>query len=167
MNKKKQLEDLIQILEESNINSLEISSFWGFRKIRLSKGSFLESNSNYSNMPMREKISASEPSESIKDDSIKENAKLKDAQESSGLPDSDLFIQKAPLVGTVYLSPKPEDPPFIKEGDIVKKGQKICLIEAMKIFNEIEAEEDGSVYEILVSNEDPVEFGQPIIKIKP
>jgi len=164
MNKKKQLEDLIEILEKSNIDSLEISSFWGFRKIRLSKGSKNVETNFSSSIPI---ISKKENATKDVDKSIQEGLDSQNNQELSPVSDSDLFIQKAPLVGTIYLSPKPEDPPFVKEGDIVKKGQKICLIEAMKIFNEIEVEEDGVVHEILVKNEDPVEFGQPIIKIKP
>ena len=71
----------------------------------------------------------------------------------------------APLVGTFYLSPKPEDPPFIKKGDKINIGQTICIIEAMKIFNEIESEVSGIVKEVLVENSSPVEYGQPIISI--
>ena len=163
MNKKKNLEDLIEILENSNINSLEVYSFWGFKKVRLSKGGFRVSenlNSRSSFVEPKLDSRADISSESL-DNSDRSQQILDDK-----VPD-DLLIQEAPLVGTVYLSPKPEEPPFIKVGDVIKKGQKICLIEAMKIFNEIEAEHDGTVYEILIENEDPVEFGQPIIKIKP
>ena len=162
MNKRRQIEDLIQILEESNISSLEVSSFWGFRKIKLSKEGF--SNSNYSQSDTLMKESSVSTARKIQ--SNRAEASPEENQESVNVPDLDVFTQKAPLVGTIYLSPNPEDPSFVKEGDVVKKGQKICLIEAMKIFNEIEAEQDGIVCEILVKNEDPVEFGQAIIKIK-
>ena len=73
---------------------------------------------------------------------------------------------KAPLVGTFYSSPSPESPPFIKIGDKIKKGQTICIIEAMKIFNEIESEYEGTVSEILIENGTPVEFDQDLIKLK-
>ena len=164
MSKTHQLESLIRILEKSDINSLEVSSFWGFRKIRLSKGKVSAPNYNQSNVS-----NELERPSSVTNDSnvVKQATSSQNSQESQDVIDSDLFIQKAPLVGTVYLSPKPEDPPFVSEGDYVKKGQKLCLIEAMKIFNEIEAEEDGTICEILVGNEDPVEFGQSIFKIKP
>ena len=162
MNKRRQIEDLIAILEESSIGSLEVSSFWGFRKIKLSKEGFLDSNYSRSG-PVVKENSASTARENH---SNRGEADPEGSQESVSVPDLDIFTQKAPLVGTIYLSSKPEDPPFVKEGDIVKEGQKICLIEAMKIFNEIEAEQDGMVCEILVKNEDPVEFGQAIIKIK-
>ncbi len=163
MSKKKNLENLIEILENSNINSIEVSSFWGFKKVRLSKGGFSgPENLNSSNNFVEPKLDSR---------SNFSSESLGDSDSGLQLPDDNvpdnLLVQKAPLVGTVYLSPKPDEPPFIKEGDVIKKGQKICLIEAMKIFNEIEAEHDGTVYQILIKNEDPVEFGQPIIKIKP
>ncbi len=72
----------------------------------------------------------------------------------------------SPMVGTFYSAASPEKPPFIKVGDQVKKGQTICIIEAMKLMNEIESEYDGEVVEILVKNEDMVEFGQPLFLVK-
>jgi acetyl-CoA carboxylase biotin carboxyl carrier protein len=73
----------------------------------------------------------------------------------------------APIVGTFYASPNPESGPFVKVGDRVKEGQVLCIIEAMKLMNEIEAEVAGVVTEILVRNEDPVEFGQVLMRINP
>ena len=75
--------------------------------------------------------------------------------------------QKAPLVGTFYLSPKPGEPSFINIGDKVTKGQTLCIIEAMKIFNEIESDYDGTVSEILLEDGSPVEFDQVLFSIKP
>ena len=79
----------------------------------------------------------------------------------------DLNLQevKAPLVGTYYSSAKPSDPPFINVGDKIKKGDTICIIEAMKIFNEIESDVSGVVTELCVENGNPVEFDQTILKI--
>ena len=90
-----------------------------------------------------------------------------DAGESVSPPSTNVHIQKAPLVGTVYLSPKPGEDNFISEGEKVSKGDTICIIEAMKIFNEIESEISGTVKAINVNNESPVEFGQPIFEIIP
>ena len=73
----------------------------------------------------------------------------------------------APLVGTYYIASKPDAPPFVKEGDTISKGQIICIIEAMKIFNEIEAEHNGVIKKILVSDGTPVEYGQPLMIISP
>ncbi|MDC1316072.1 acetyl-CoA carboxylase, biotin carboxyl carrier protein [Alphaproteobacteria bacterium] len=72
----------------------------------------------------------------------------------------------SPMVGIVYLTPKPGSPHFVKRGQKIKKGTTICLIEAMKTFNEIKADKDGTVLNILINNEDAVEFGQPIIELK-
>ena len=73
----------------------------------------------------------------------------------------------SPFVGTFYRSPNPESPPFVKVGDTVKKGQTVCIIEAMKLMNELEAEADGVVDAILVENGSAVEHGQPLLKIRP
>lgn len=75
-------------------------------------------------------------------------------------------IVESPLVGTFYSSASPSDDSFVKVGDTVKKGQVLGIIEAMKLMNEIESEYDGVVEAILVSNEDVVEFGQPLFRIK-
>ncbi len=75
-------------------------------------------------------------------------------------------IIKSPMVGTFYASSSPEAKPFVKVGDIVKKGQVVCIVEAMKLMNEIESEFDGEVAEICVKNEDVVEYGMPLFKLK-
>ena len=79
--------------------------------------------------------------------------------------DSDKVVV-SPLVGTFYSSSSPEAEPFVKEGDTVKKGQILGIIEAMKLMNEIESEYDGVVEAILVNNEDVVEYGQPLFRIR-
>ena len=73
---------------------------------------------------------------------------------------------KAPMVGTFYRSAGPDKPVFVKPGDKVKKGQVICIIEAMKLFNEIESEMDGTILKILVDDATPVEFDQPLFVIE-
>lgn len=77
------------------------------------------------------------------------------------------FLQKSPMVGTFYSSPGPEAPPFIEPGARVRAGQTLCIIEAMKVMNEIEAEVAGTVVEILVRNGQPVEYGEPLFRIRP
>lgn len=73
----------------------------------------------------------------------------------------------APTVGTFYSSPTPEEPVFVSVGDVVKPDTTICIIEAMKVFNQIPAEKAGQIVEVLVENGDPVEFGQPLYRIEP
>lgn len=75
-------------------------------------------------------------------------------------------VVKSPLVGTFYVAPSEDAQPFVKVGDTVKKGQTLAIVEAMKLMNEIESEFDGVVTEILVENEDNVEYGQPLFRIQ-
>lgn len=74
---------------------------------------------------------------------------------------------KSPMVGTFYRAPGPDEAPFVEVGDRIRKGQTVCIIEAMKLMNEIEAEVSGQVVEILVNNGDSVEYGQPLMRINP
>ena len=89
-------------------------------------------------------------------------------KEESAAPVADPSVKTmtCPLIGTFYTSPAPDMPPFVQVGDQVKKGQVIGIVEAMKLINEIECEFDGVIKEILVSNEQTVEFGQPLFLIK-
>ena len=75
-------------------------------------------------------------------------------------------IVKSPMVGTFYASSSPDEEPFVSVGDKVHKGQVLCIVEAMKLMNEIESEFDGEIVEICVKNEDVVEYGTPLFKIK-
>jgi acetyl-CoA carboxylase biotin carboxyl carrier protein len=76
-------------------------------------------------------------------------------------------VVTSPFVGTFYRSPSPEAPPFAEVGSAIKKGQALCIVEAMKLMNEIEAETGGTVAEIYVQNASPVEFGEPLFRIVP
>ena len=76
-------------------------------------------------------------------------------------------LVNSPFVGTFYRAPSPESPPFVEVGATVKKGQTLCIVEAMKLMNEIESETDGTVAEILAQNASPVEFGEPLFRIVP
>ena len=82
-------------------------------------------------------------------------------------PESKDHIQKSPIVGTFYECPKPGDPPFVKVGDAVEAGQILCIIESMKLMNEIESEIAGTVVAKLVENGRPVEYGEALFAIRP
>ncbi len=90
------------------------------------------------------------------------------ASAASGQADADpgLLQIKSPIVGTFYRTPGPEQPPFVQEGDTVRKDSVVCIIEAMKIMNEIRAELDGKIEKVLVESGEPVEYGQPLFLVR-
>ena len=151
------LKEIIYILENSDVNEIEVN-FWG-RKYRVSKQASVvvqESSGLVSKEATQNSIQPNpNPVES-------ENTLLSDDNES--FDDED---QLSPMPGTFYSAPTPEDEPFVSEGDVVKKGQVLCIIEAMKIMNEIESEFDGTIMKVNVNNGDPVEYNQPLFVIKP
>ena len=158
MRLKNKISSLIEILKETDIDEIEVSSLWGAQKIRVSNKKVYQVE-NKLNTSVREE-SVNENSQEIKIEKTETSA-----EDTPIINESSLSV-KAPLVGTFYSSPSPESPPFIKIGDKIKKGQTICIIEAMKIFNEIESEYEGTVSEILIENGTPVEFDQDLIKLK-
>jgi acetyl-CoA carboxylase biotin carboxyl carrier protein len=81
--------------------------------------------------------------------------------------DDRLVTVESPMVGTFYRAPAPGAKPYVSEGDIVKKGQVLCIVEAMKLMNEIEAEFEGRIVSILAENAQPVEYGEPLFLIEP
>jgi acetyl-CoA carboxylase biotin carboxyl carrier protein len=85
----------------------------------------------------------------------------------AGQPDKPGQLVTSPFVGTFYRATAPDQPPLVEAGSAVRKGQVLCIIEAMKLMNEIEAEVSGKITEILAENGQPVEFGQPLLRIEP
>ncbi|MEM1109587.1 MAG: acetyl-CoA carboxylase biotin carboxyl carrier protein [Planctomycetota bacterium] len=86
---------------------------------------------------------------------------------SDDVDDADLITIDSPMVGTFYTASNPDADAFVNDGDAVKPDTVVCIIEAMKVFNEIKAEVSGQIVEVLVKNGDAVEFGQPLYKVKP
>ena len=101
--------------------------------------------------------------ENINHYQVKKN--LPNDSEVSVKENSNMITIDSPMVGIIYITPKPSSPPFVKKGQKVKKGDTICLIEAMKTFNEIKSDKDGLIKEILAKNGEAVEFGQPLFEI--
>lgn len=87
------------------------------------------------------------------------------ASEQAKAPEKPGHVMTSPFVGTFYRTPAPDQPPFVEVGSVVKKGQVLCIVEAMKLMNEIECETSGTVKEILVEDAEPVEFDQPLLVI--
>ena len=131
---------LIKKLKNENLGSLKFSNKTISIEISNNSGSFQIAQSPISSQPR--------------------NVSNTPTNESSNMQSID-----SPMVGIIYLTPKPSSPPFVKSGQKIKKGDTICLIEAMKTFNEIKSDKDGVVKSILVKNGEAVEFGQPLFEI--
>jgi len=92
---------------------------------------------------------------------------LPKSEEDVSEPNTNYLMIKSPMIGTFYRSANPDTPPFVKEGDTIHAGTKLCIIEAMKLYNEIESEHSGRIIKILVDNVSPVEYDQPLFLIDP
>ena len=148
------LKEIIYILENSNVNEIEVSFWW--KKFRVVKSSStIMSNNTNSNIEQVQSV----PVHSTNQETSSIDEKIKSVTEGEEL--------LSPMPGTFYSAPTPDDPPFVTIGSKVVKGQTLCIIEAMKIMNEIESEIDGMVSEVLIQNSDPIEYNQPLFKIKP
>ena len=152
---KDKIKEIIYMLENSDVNEIEVR-FW-FKKIKVTKkpsmlnvdSSQLSSEKlNVQNLNQEESVNTN--IDVPKDDSSK-----------------NLIEIKSPMPGTFYSAPDPDSASFVNIGDNVNIGDTICIVEAMKIMNEIQAEESGTITEILVDNSNPVEFDQVLFKLKP
>ena len=142
------LKEIIYILENSEVNEIE-ATFWG-RRFRVVKSSSVE---------------VSSPSTPANTTSTPPSSKSEPSAEAMQLGDGENIL--APMPGTYYSASSPDAAPFVKEGDSVSEGDTLCIIEAMKIMNEIEAEQNGTITKILVENGKPVEYNQPLFAINP
>ena len=149
------LRKLIELFQNSEINEIEVeSSFWRGTRVRLSRGPTAVVAAPVSAAP-----AAPAPAEAP--------AESAPAEAPAATGDDGLHEVLSPMVGTFYRSASPEAEPFVAEGTRVDNGQTVCIIEAMKIMNEIPADIAGEIVEILVDNAQPVEYNQPILKIRP
>lgn len=156
---------LIEMLDESTVDSIEISSDKGM-KLRISKGTQQRAMAvNYApqavpapvaTAPVLPQTTAERPAGEGVAPAPKAEA-----------PKSAALEIKSPMVGTFYASPEPGAKPYVSVGDRISKGQIVCIIEAMKIMNEIESEFDGVVREVNVTDAQPVEYGQVLFRIDP
>jgi len=156
----KAIQELIKTINESGLYSLEIDS--DGTRIKMSKGPEQVIIGNASAVAQ----TAITVQEQLKPAAITEAIKEKVAEEVEVLEDENLHIVKSPIVGTFYASASPEKPNFANVGTVVKKGSVLCILEAMKLMNEIESDVDGEIVEVLVKSEEMVEYGQSLFKIR-
>lgn len=157
------IEEIVNLLDNSSISYFEYSTADGHIKIDKSLSRAQQSGKVVSNEP-----AVSSDTEAIANASsvVKEMVQEKSQSPAPNVQDEDLKIVTSPMVGTFYEAASAEKPSFVKLGDNVNKGDTLCIIEAMKLMNEIESDFTGTIAEILVKNGDMVEYGQPLFKIK-
>ena len=149
----RKLKTLIDLVEASDISVLELTE--GEEKVKISRQNNLQPATapiNYVQQPIE---AATEKLTTAKQD---DTAPKEKATESKN-------VITSPMVGTFYRAASPDSAPFIDIGSSVKKGDTLCIIEAMKILNEIDSDKEGTISKILIENGQPVEFGQPLFEI--
>ena len=146
----RKVKKLIELLEESGIDELEIRE--GEESVRISRHSKTPAQPYYAPAPVAAPVAA--PA-----------APVAAAAEAPSAPKLNGNVIKSPMVGTFYRTPAPGSPSFVEVGKTVKKGDTICIVEAMKMMNHIEAEVSGVIESILVENGQPVEYDQPLFTI--
>jgi acetyl-CoA carboxylase biotin carboxyl carrier protein len=163
----KELKELIEFLIEKDIAEFELER--GDVKVRIKRGSELAAASSSAPdarfftvhaapPPVPELGTASVPGTVAPPPAVPEKAPA---------PEEVLHIVRSPIVGTFYESPSPGSPPFVRPGDMVEAGQILCIVEAMKLMNEIESDVAGEIVKMLVANNAPIEYGQELFAIRP
>ena len=143
------IKEIIYLLDNSDVNEIDVT-FWG-RRFRVVKSA----------------VSNNENEVPSKTESVSVNSPQIDTQKNEPLKSSSDENILSPMPGTFYAAPTPEAEAFVKSGDIISKGDTLCIIEAMKIMNEIEAEKSGKITEVVAKNGEPVEFNQTLFIIDP
>jgi acetyl-CoA carboxylase biotin carboxyl carrier protein len=151
---KKKIEELIRLVEDSEVTELVISG--PLSTVKIVKGG-----------PTAAPVVMAHASSPSASESAAATVSAIEGVDESDDRDSGLVAIESPMVGTFYASPDPESPPFVRQGDHVSKGQVVCIVEAMKLMNEIESEVSGTVVRVAVENAKPVEFGQPLFLVEP
>jgi len=150
------LEQVLQLMKRYGVNVLDVENEEGRTHLQVGVAQSISSGQSFIQQPMAQaapvqaSTQALAPSVAVSPSGMKANHKE----------------MKSPFVGTFYRSSNPKSDPYCKEGQIVKKGQTLCIVEAMKLMNEIESEMNGKIISVLVENGQPVEFGEPLFIIE-
>ena len=143
------IKEIIYLLDNSDVNEIDVT-FWG-RRFRVVKSAAI--------------VDQAEASEKIKTVSVNSSKTESQKVDTKSVSNGEKIL--SPMPGTFYAASSPEAEAFVKPGDIISKGDTLCIIEAMKIMNEIEAEKSGKITEVVAKNGEPVEFNQTLFLIDP
>ncbi|MDO4536139.1 MAG: acetyl-CoA carboxylase biotin carboxyl carrier protein [Clostridium perfringens] len=162
-----EVKELINIIDKSSLRCFELES----QDIKLKMNKNSEVPQNHKEEPIVKNTEshsfANELLKSHGDNEVKSETKVEEVEiKEENIEDKNLKVIKSPLVGTYYCSSSPGEDPYVTVGDKVKKGDVLCIVEAMKIMNEITSEYDGEIVEVMCKDDDIVEFGLPLFKIK-
>jgi acetyl-CoA carboxylase biotin carboxyl carrier protein len=156
--KPNEIQQLIEMVDRSNISELEVSR-WGKKVcIRKNSGNNVHRNSNQENYIITQAPAVAPPPQ------IQVSAPVVEKSVAAPVKNTDDIF--SPMVGTFYRAPSPDAKPYVEIGDVVAQGQVLCIIEAMKLMNQIEAEFPCRIMEILVANAQPVEYNQPLFRVE-
>lgn len=160
----KQIQDLIKLMSRSDLSELKVEK--DNFKITLKKGAstFVPGLATNMEQPPVQAVQAGQPTGGSAEPP---QAKTEQSPAKPEGGENNYTTIKSPMIGTFYRSPGPEKEPFVKIGEVVNKGDHICIIEAMKLFNEIESEIDGKIMKVLVEDATPVEYDQPLFLVDP
>lgn len=157
--KAKEIMDLIDFISKSDLDEVNIET----QEFKIA----VRKNSPVTITPASNTISTVEASPAVKASLPQDVQQPVAGEAASPATATNLIEIKSPMIGTFYRSGSPSVPPFVSEGDRITAGQPLCIIEAMKLFNEIESEITGTIVKVLVENSTPVEFDQPLFLIDP
>jgi acetyl-CoA carboxylase biotin carboxyl carrier protein len=158
----KELKELIEFLIEKDITEFELER--GDVKVRIKRGAdsaVSVAAPGFAHFPV-----PAAPPATREPGTTSPAAAPPPPKEAAAASDESLHLVRSPIVGTYYESPSPGSPPFIKPGDAVEVGQVLCIVEAMKLMNEIESDASGELVKILVTNGQPIEYGQELFAIR-
>lgn len=157
----KEIQNLIKFVAKSGVNEVKIES----KDFKLT----IKNKSEYLVSQATQPIITHTPVQQLPvvNESVTQ-ATTSQKQATDSTNDEDKYITiKAPIIGTFYRKPSPDKPPYVKVGDVIKEKDVVCIIEAMKLFNEIESEVSGKIVKVLVEDGTPVEFDQPLFLVEP
>jgi acetyl-CoA carboxylase biotin carboxyl carrier protein len=163
----KELKELIEFLIEKDIAEFELER--GDVKVRIKRGNEPVASASAPDARFFAVHSAPPPAPELGTAPVQATTAVPSAAapEKAPAPEEGLHIVRSPIVGTFYESPSPGSPPFVKPGDMVEAGQILCIVEAMKLMNEIESDVAGEIVKRLVANNAPIEYGQELFAIRP
>ncbi len=167
----KEIQNLIKFVAKSGASEVKLET--GDVKITIKTGSDDKETTIVQQVPMGQQMPQQMPASPQPQSPAPQQPQSQDsapAQKESKEPagdDSKYITIKSPIIGTFYRKPSPDKPTFVETGDTVKEGDVLCVIEAMKLFNEIESEVSGKIVKVLVDDASPVEFDQPLFLVDP